>query len=105
MEGTPFVNDIGTSIQLTIINRETDAIVNLSTLLDATFTFARPDGTTFDRTATLYTDGTDGILVYATVDGDFDVAGRWRVQANYELGTGQWSAESEVFTVKARLID
>lgn len=105
MEGTPFVNDIGTAVRLTIKNRETAAVIDLSSLVAATFTFERPSGSTFDRTATLYTDGTDGKLQYLTVDGDLDVAGRWRVQANYELASGQWSAEPETFTVKARLVD
>lgn len=107
MTGTPYTGDVGTSIQLTIKNRQTGAVIDLSTLTAATFTFQRvADSSEFTRTASLYTDGTDGVLEYVTVAGDFDVAGKWKVQPSYTLSSGgPWSGDPETFTVKARLSD
>ena len=101
MTGTPHVNDIGTSIRLTIRNSVTNAIVDLSTMSSAIFTFERPDNTSFEVTdVQLYTDGTDGVLEYLTVADDLNQAGRWRVQPTYTMPSGTWSGTPETMTVK-----
>lgn len=100
MTGSPTQDDIGTSFRLTIRNQVTNAIINLSTMSSATFTFEKPDNSTIERTADLYTDGTDGILEYITIAGDLDQAGRWRVQPTYSMGGGTWTGSPETFVVK-----
>lgn len=50
--------------------------------------FTRPDGSLLTKTALFVTDGTDGQIHYATIEGDLDQPGLWKIQAYIELGGG-----------------
>lgn len=65
-----------------------------------TLEFARPDGTTFSRTAVLDSTGTDGKLKYVTVTGDINQAGRWQCQAAATIGG--WVGRSDVHSFVVR---
>jgi hypothetical protein len=77
------VNDIGTTFRVTIYDTTStggSVIADVSGASAITYTFKRPNGTTFSRTGTFTSDGTDGKVQYVTVDGDLNGAGTWSVQ-------------------------
>lgn len=77
------VNDIGTIFRVTIFDTTStggSVIADVSGASAITYTFRRPDGTTFNKTGTFTSDGTDGKVQYVTVDGDLNGAGTWSVQ-------------------------
>ncbi|WP_299077914.1 hypothetical protein [uncultured Paraglaciecola sp.] len=65
--------DIGTDLQVTF--KEEGAIVDISAATAVEIELTKPDGTKVVRTASLLTDGTDGIAHYATTDGDRETSG------------------------------
>ena len=77
------VNDIGTIFRVTVYDTTStggSTVANISDATTITFTFKRPDGTTFSKTGSFTTDGTDGQVQYTTVDGDLNGAGTWSLQ-------------------------
>lgn len=96
-------NDVGTLIKVTILD-ENGAVVDISSATTKTITFKKPSsGTTVVKAASFFTDGTDGILKYATIDGDLDEVGTWRLQAYVALSTGSWKSSINTFTVSCNL--
>lgn len=85
------VNDIGTIFRVTINDTTSsggNSVADISNATTRTFTFKRPDGTTFSKSASFTTDGTDGKVQYATVDGDLNGAGTWGLQVAIHTSTG-----------------
>lgn len=105
MIGTPHTGDSGTSIQLTIRDRESGGVVDLTTFSTGVFTFRHDDGTSFDVPCGLLNDGSDGVLEYVSTATTFPKAGRWRVQPTYTLSTGTWTGDWDTYTVKPRLTE
>ena len=96
------VGDVGTAFEITLM----DGTAVLAGLEDATemlMVFQRADKTKFEVPATFKTDGTDGIVVYHTVEGDLSMKGKWKVQAVITLPTGKWSSSVGGFTVYPNL--
>lgn len=94
--------DWGTPIVVTIKECDENGvlqIVPLQTAIDLTLFLRKPDGTVLTKVATLYTDGTDGKLVYTTIDGDIDDDGTWEVEAAIEFTTAKWYADVDTFPV------
>jgi len=83
-------NDFGTIFRITI--SDGDDSVDISSATTKQITFRKPDGTVVTQTAAWYTDGTDGILQYTTVDGDLDTVGFWKIQARIIMPT--WNGRS-----------
>ena len=57
------VNDIGTIFRVTVYDTTSTGGTTVADISGATtkkFTFKRPDGTTFEKTAVFTSDGTDG---------------------------------------------
>jgi hypothetical protein len=75
---TIHVNDVGTQFIVTI--EDCNGPIDISAYTPLQLTFAKPDGTTSSKTATFYTDGTDGKIQYITLAGDIDMAGEWKIQ-------------------------
>jgi hypothetical protein len=73
----PRVGDIGTLYQFTV--QEDDVAVDLSALdMDTSkLRIGKPDGTVLNKTIVFDDDGTDGIVNYTIVSGDFDEAGEY----------------------------
>lgn len=77
---------------------EDDVVIDLSAVTSKQFIFKPPRGATKTVAADFFTDGTDGILQYITVDEDFlDVAGSWKVQADLTFpGTGGYDGTTDI---------
>jgi hypothetical protein len=73
------VGDVGTALRATIRN-QSDEIVDVSAATTLELHFVKPDRTRVTQTATLYSDGTDGIIEYITETDDLDQAGFWNIQ-------------------------
>ncbi len=101
MIGEIHVDDVGTLFSVTIKD-ENDTVVDVSSAT-VTFTFSKPDGTQFNRTASLVTDGTDGNVKYNTVANDLDTHGRWKLQAFVDFGSTEWYSDIYKFTVYPNL--
>ncbi len=87
--------DTGTEIVLRIIDPAGE-VVNIGETARLAIIFARPNGTTFTREATLVTDGADGLLRYTTVGGDIDAAGQWKLQGLVQFSNGTQKFRSRV---------
>lgn len=61
--------------------------------------FADPSGNASAKTASFYTDGTDGVLTYTVESGLFDEAGNWRVQAKIATASKVVYSETLEFEV------
>jgi hypothetical protein len=89
--------DIGTELRITIT--DDGVAVDLSTATTLEYLIRKPDGSLLTVNADLYTDGTDGILTYTTVDGDTDIAGLYKIQAKVTIGSGTFYSSSAAFKV------
>ena len=97
------VNDIGTIFRLTIKDTAGTAIDVSTALATKYLYFQKPDGTKVVQTAAFYTDGTDGIIQYTTVDGDIDQAGNWQIQGFVDITDGEFFSSASSFTVLSTL--
>lgn len=96
------ISDISCRFLITI--KDGDTIVDLSSATLLRIIFHKPDATVATKTATLYTDGTDGIIYYNTITGDLDQAGVWKFQAYIEFGSGgKFHSDIGRFTVFSNL--
>lgn len=81
------ISDLGTSLQITV--KEDDAIVDISTATATDIILRKPDGTEVEKTGSLLTDGTDGIVAYSTLSGDIDQKGIWSYRAKITFSATQ----------------
>jgi len=95
------LGDIGTAFVVTI--QDGSSTIDISGATTKEIMLTAPDGGKLTKTATLTTDGTDGKMQYATVAGDLDEAGWWRLQGRVVLATGTWSTDVTRFEVHQNL--
>lgn len=91
-EHDPHVGDIGTAFRGTAVDTDSAGNRTVVPITGGTVTwrFQRPDGSTYDRAASIV-DGPNGLFEYVTVLGDIDAAGPWKRQALVQLaGGGSW---------------
>lgn len=95
------VDDVGTRILITFLDGTT--VLSLVDATSISFIFKKPDNTCVSKTATLYTDGTDGKANYITTSGFFDQVGDWDVQGYAVFPTGSWYTTIGTFPVGRKL--
>lgn len=95
------VNDIGTRFLATI--KDCDEVVNVSGAPYLNFTFKKPDDSLITRSASIYTNGTDGKIYYDTVAGDLDQAGLYKLQGQVALASGTFYTDIYNFKVHCNL--
>lgn len=95
------VGDVGTEFRILIMDG--DVVVDLSTAVTTQIVFRKPDLTQLIVDAVFYTDGTDGIIKYNTVDGDLDQSGQWRLQAYVEVGSAKYYSSIGSFRVHCNI--
>lgn len=79
------VDDIGT--QLVVQVTESGSAVDISAATGLQIILRKPDGISYTKSASFYTDGADGKIVYTTVDGDINAAGRYKIQGKVDTGS------------------
>lgn len=83
------VGDTGTQFIATIKDQDGN-IFNLSSATSLKFRFLSPQNESEDKTASLYTTGADGKMVYITEADTFSVSGKWKYQAIIEFASAIW---------------
>lgn len=73
--------DIGTLLACAF-KEPNGSVFDISAATTKQISFQRPAGTSFTRNGSFATDGTDGLLNYTTIAGDFDVDGYWYLQGH-----------------------
>ena len=95
-------NDFGTVFRATIKDQD-DVVVNVSGNIQSLLKFKNPEGTLYSKTASLYTDGTDGIIEYTAESGLLSVAGKWQLQGYVLFSNGQYHTSTVDFFVQKNL--
>lgn len=78
--------NIGVAFRGTVKDQD-ENVMDISAATTKEIIFAKPGGTVVTKTASFYTDGTDGIIQYISQSGDLDVVGNWKQQA-YVIQSG-----------------
>jgi len=94
---------IGTEIRITFVEAN-GSVISLAGASTVNVIFKSPSNATTTRTATLYTDGTDGKITYTTVSGDFDAPGDWYYQGKATIGSTVLFTKAQKQIVKANLV-
>lgn len=98
MTETPHVGDVGDIMSFTCLD-STGVVYDISGFTTRDIIFQRPDGTMFTVIGSDDgNNGTDGVIQYTTVAGDFDQYGYWSAQA--ELLGSSTSKLSDVVRFK-----
>ena len=87
----------GVSLRVTI--KENDLPVDISAATSIVYLIRKPDSSLLTVTASFYTNGTDGVLTYTTVNGDTNIAGVYKYQARMTLGGGLFYTSWDTFKV------
>lgn len=95
------VGDVGTQIRVTMLDNGEP--LSLATATSLTMLLRKPSGECISRSASLYTDGSDGVMVYAVEDGLFDSPGTWIVQGLVTFPAGSWASAPGRFTALRRI--
>lgn len=90
--------DIGTIFRFTVYD-EDDNLVDLSRATAYSIVFKKPDCTLLTKTASLFTDGKDGIMQYMAASGDLDQVGKWSIQGIVTFADFVWNTDIIDFKV------
>lgn len=97
------LNNEGVEFRVTIKEcGETDGM-DISAATTKELIFVKPSGDKLTKTASFYTDGTDGILSYVTVSGDLNEIGTWQFQGHVVIGSGDFTSSIDKFKVDRNL--
>lgn len=96
------VGDVGTVLVVTITGVD-GAAINLSAATSKKLKLDPPGAEPLLRDAEFVTDGLDGKIRYTSVDGDFAIAGRWRLQAQLVLPGWSFHTSQATFRVEPNL--
>ena len=95
------VGDIGTTLVGTVL--DDGAVVDISSASSMQMIIKRPDQTTMTKTASNYTDGTDGKMKYVTVTDDIDQVGNWKIQGKVVIGSATYYSSVSTFKVHCNI--
>ena len=95
------VGDIGTTLIGTVL--DDGAVVDISSAASMQMIIKRPDQTTMTKTASNYTDGTDGKMKYVTVTDDIDQVGNWKIQGKVVIGSATYYSSVSTFKVHCNI--
>ncbi len=96
--------DIGTAFRATLKDQNND-VQDVSTATTLKLKFRKPNnGDVIEKTAALYTDGTDGVIQYVTISADdLDETGIWSIQAYVIIGGATHHSDVDTFRVEPNL--
>lgn len=98
------IGDTGTKIKLTIQRNSAAVDMSAWSFDSMQIRFEKPDGTLLSKDAAFDTDGSNGIIVVTTVDGDLSLTGRWKMQGYMDVTApegevGTWHTDVVKFSV------
>ncbi len=94
-------DDIGTLFKCTI--KDGNTIVDVSSVTTKQLIFKKPSGALLTKAASFFTDGTDGIITYASASGDLNEVGTWRLQGFVDFGSTEFKSDIQRFKVHKNL--
>ena len=98
------VGDIGTIFEITLTDCEDIVDVSSANILELIFKLPDNAETILTKTATLVTDGTDGVISYTTIEGDLSISGKWKLQAQIGFpNSTSWKSDIASFKVYSNL--
>lgn len=89
----------GLNLQVQVLDSANNPL-NISAASKMEIKLLLPDGTTEDRTAVFFTDGSDGILQYQTLYGDLAQPGLYAIQAEIFMPSGIFPTSVGYFFVQ-----
>lgn len=93
-------DDYGQVITLTVLDTDTNSAADISGYATTIqIQLKDPSGNIAAKTATYFTDGSDGIILYTLADGDIDEAGRWYIRAKVTAASAVLSSHWTGFDV------
>ncbi len=99
------VGDYGTTIEMTIINRQTRRPLDLATITSMYMKFEKPSGATLEKTAVMANPpGNDGVIKYVVESGLVDETGKWLIQARLLDIGGLWHTDIMEFNVAENIV-
>jgi hypothetical protein len=98
------VGDVGTRFIVTVYNQNSQ-LIDLGIATSLTIRFRNPSGVSSDKTAVLYTNGSDGKLMYELESGDIDISGKWSYQVIVSFAGGTWHTNITEFTVYPNIVE
>ncbi len=99
------VDDEGVALVYQMINQSTGLPADISAGTELKIRLGYPDGTSADFDAELYTDGTDGKMVYVTGDGDLAQSGINTLQGLITLSSNPIFGEVKSFEVRSNIAE
>lgn len=84
----------------------TETVLDISGATSMKIIFKKPDLSSLTVNASLYSDGTDGKIVYSTTGdpaaktGDLDQTGEWEISGRVTLPGGTWTTDTDTFQVE-----
>lgn len=98
------LGDIGTKLILEV--QEDGVALDISSASTKEILLKSPSGVVVAYAASFSTDGTDGLMEYATTTDDLDEAGIWRMQGHLILASpaGEWHSARVDFHVKEVMV-
>ena len=84
--------DVGTIFTFTIYD-ETNTLLNIGSATTKNVIIKKPNNTTLTKSASFYTDGSDGKLSYTTVSGDLDLIGTYYLQCYISMPIGSFYSD------------
>jgi len=94
-------NNIGIQFIVTISNG--DDIEDLNEYDDREIIFKKPNKTILTKSATLYTDGSDGKMYCVSEEGDLDIIGIYQIQARLATTLVEYTTSIGSFRVQKNL--
>lgn len=92
-----FRGDVGTVFRGTF--KEDGTAFSISGATTKDIIFEKPDGTTVTKAGSFFTDGSDGVLQYASIANDLNIGGKWRLQGYIVTPQGSWHSDVVNFKV------
>ncbi len=92
------LSDIGVALVVQIVDPAGE-VINISAATNMKIKIRMPDGTTKDFTAVLFTNGSDGKMLYTTLAGDLGQVGTYQIQGKLSIGGGLKSSFVGAFDV------
>lgn len=97
------LNNIGVLFKVTIKECGETSGKDISTATTKQLIFKKPSGEILTKTASFFTDGTDGIITYTSVSGDLNEIGTWEFQGFVIMGTSQFYSTTDTFKVNRNI--
>lgn len=96
------IGDYNTLFKATIKDQD-DNVVDISSATSKYLIFEDPQCNIYTKVASLYTDGTDGIIKYNSESGLFNIGGIWQIQGQVSYSDGSWYSDISEFRVRDNL--